>query len=264
VRRIGGERVGFYAQPVNVGHTRNFNTCVRRSRGELVHLLHGDDLVYDGFYERMGALADAAPDAGALICRHAAVLEDGTPFGNGTLLREAAGPVEGWLAWIASGQLLQPPAVVIRRSLYERIGGYDERLARYGEDWEMWVRIAAATTVWYEPAVLAAYRTRPDSLSSTTHLAANMRDMRLVLATNRDTMRGHLPPAEARRADRTARVELGKALVRRARRALNAGSTASPARSAIEAVHCSRDLRVSVSAGALMVRWLAAVVRPRS
>src|SRR5262245_33451371 len=40
VAEVGKGRVGFYRQRQNVGHTTNFNTCIQRSRGELVHLLH--------------------------------------------------------------------------------------------------------------------------------------------------------------------------------------------------------------------------------
>src|SRR5687767_4743988 len=53
VARIGRDRVGFYRQPGNVGHVRNFETCLARARGRFIHLLHGDDAVRPGFYEAM-------------------------------------------------------------------------------------------------------------------------------------------------------------------------------------------------------------------
>src|SRR5690349_14574480 len=49
VQDIGGGRVEYFRQPENVGSLRNFETCLRRSRGRLVHLLHGDDKVLPGF-----------------------------------------------------------------------------------------------------------------------------------------------------------------------------------------------------------------------
>src|SRR5215211_1793383 len=45
VAELGGGRVDFFRQPRNVGHVENFNTCLRRAQGRLVHLLHGDDAV---------------------------------------------------------------------------------------------------------------------------------------------------------------------------------------------------------------------------
>ena len=50
VQELGRGRAQFFRQPGNVGAIENFNTCVRRSRGHYVHLLHGDDLVCPGFY----------------------------------------------------------------------------------------------------------------------------------------------------------------------------------------------------------------------
>src|SRR5262245_31425455 len=52
VRDVGRGRVKFYRQKQNVGHTRNFETCLQRTSGQLVHLLHGDDAVIRGFYQK--------------------------------------------------------------------------------------------------------------------------------------------------------------------------------------------------------------------
>ena len=41
------------------------------------------------------------------------------------------------------------PCIVVRRSVYEELGGFDDRLA-CAEDWEMWVRVAARFPVYYE------------------------------------------------------------------------------------------------------------------
>src|SRR5918912_1129900 len=43
VKDVGQGRVAFYRQPQNVGHTKNFETCLKRARGKVVHLMHGDD-----------------------------------------------------------------------------------------------------------------------------------------------------------------------------------------------------------------------------
>src|SRR5688500_6661742 len=48
-------------------------------------------------------------------------------------------------------------SIVVRRDVYERLGGFDSRLI-CSEDWEMWVRIASQYPIWYETEPLAAYR----------------------------------------------------------------------------------------------------------
>jgi hypothetical protein len=54
------------------------------------------------------------------------------------------------------------PSIVVRRDVYEALGGFDSRLI-CTEDWEMWVRIAAQYQIWYEVEPLALYRIHLDS-----------------------------------------------------------------------------------------------------
>src|SRR5687768_13563761 len=77
VQAVGRGRVAFYRQPENVGHIKNFETCIRRSRGHLLHLLHGDDRVRDGFYQRMQAGFAENPQIGAAFCRQIFAAENG-------------------------------------------------------------------------------------------------------------------------------------------------------------------------------------------
>src|SRR5688572_7278421 len=69
VSELCGDRVSFFQQQQNVGHIDNFATCLKRSRGRLVHLLHGDDYVRDGFYRNMQSAFEQRPDIGAAFCR---------------------------------------------------------------------------------------------------------------------------------------------------------------------------------------------------
>src|SRR5450432_3794920 len=65
VAEIGKGRVKFFRQESNVGSLRNFETCLNRSVGEWVHILHGDDLVNPGFYTEIEGLFQQFPNAGA-------------------------------------------------------------------------------------------------------------------------------------------------------------------------------------------------------
>lgn len=157
VRSVGRGRVGFYRQPQNQGHVRNFATCLSRSRGRLIHLLHGDDFVLPGFYATMGAALGARPDLGLATCRHVYAAADGHWFGLSPLRQQQSGLWPNAVEELAVQGNVQTPSVVVRRECYERLGGFDERLL-CREDYEMWVRIASHFPVWYETACLAAYR----------------------------------------------------------------------------------------------------------
>src|SRR5919108_3208423 len=77
VAELGRGRVAFYRQGRNVGHCRNFDTCLQRSRGRLIHLLHGDDCVRVGFYQTMEAVFEVNPEIGAAFCRYISIDECG-------------------------------------------------------------------------------------------------------------------------------------------------------------------------------------------
>jgi len=57
-----------------------------------------------------------------------------------------------------------------RHEVYERIGGFDQRLNYAGEDWEMWARTAASCSMWYEVEPLSIYRSAPGSITDRNNL----------------------------------------------------------------------------------------------
>lgn len=157
VAELGEHRVGFYQQPANVGVPGNFDTCLQRSRGHLVHILHGDDFVLEGFYEKMQQAFAQQPGLGAAFCRQIFIDDEGSQKGFSDLEQAESGILYNWLERLASEQRIMTPSIVVKRDAYEKLGGFDHRL-RCSEDWEMWVRIAANYPIWYEVEPLAAYR----------------------------------------------------------------------------------------------------------
>jgi hypothetical protein len=207
VRRIAGDRVGFHRQPENVGHCANFNTCIRRARGEVVHLLHDDDRVLPGFYERLEGPLREDPELGAALTRSIYMRHDGHWMSFSPVERTEPGVIDDWLYRIASGQRVTTPSVVVRRSTYETIGGFSEAITVGGEDWEMWVRIASRYPVWFEPEPLAVYRSRrTDSLTGTANGSAKLAQDMLTMTDLVETyLPRYLPEARAATALRRAR-----------------------------------------------------------
>lgn len=188
VRSIGKDRVGYFRQPVNVGSLRNFHTCLQRARGHLIHILHGDDLLRPGFYQRMEGLFQRYPTLGAGFCRFAYVDETGRTLFTQDAEMEQEGILSNWLERLAERQRIQYVAMVVRREVYEKLGGFYG--VEYGEDWEMWMRIAAHYDTGYIPEVLAEYRKHFSSISGKSFVTArNMACLRWVMTKIRE----HLP-----------------------------------------------------------------------
>lgn len=201
VRDLGGDRVQFVRQSANVGHIRNFETCLQRARGHYVHLLHGDDFVLPGFYSALQRGFESDPMIGAAFCRWMLVDERSVNLSVVEPLQTKAGPLIDAAARLAEEQHIVTPSIAVKRSAYEELGGFDDRLL-CAEDWEMWVRIAAAHAIWYEPAPLAAYRTHLDSNTGRhSRLAEELHYTGMAI-----TMIGkHLPSDRTPRIMRSAR-----------------------------------------------------------
>jgi glycosyltransferase involved in cell wall biosynthesis len=200
VARLGGGRVAFHRQPENVGVVGNLNTCLQRSRGQLVHLLHGDDLVLEGFYRTLDERLREHPDAGAAYCRHLYVDEDGRRVDVAPLEPTSSGILTEGARFLAAEQRIMTPCIVVRRSVYEELGGFDDRLA-CAEDWEMWIRVATRFPVYYEQRPLACYR-----LHGSSNTGRHLRDGSSLDYTRQaiELFASYFEPAEQRAVKRTA------------------------------------------------------------
>ncbi|MGB3759089.1 MAG: glycosyltransferase [Rivularia sp. (in: cyanobacteria)] len=207
VNELGKGRVSFYRQPQNVGYIKNFETCLLRSKGKLVHLLHGDDCVRSSFYQKMQSAFEKNPHLGAAFCRSIYIDEYGHWQSLSPLERNESGILESWLEKIASGQRLTTPSIVVQREVYENLGGFDRRFSCAGEDWEMWVRIATSYPVWFEVEPLALYRVkRAGSLTGeSTHKGRLVQDMRLATDIIESYLSTYLPQKTANKLIQQAR-----------------------------------------------------------
>lgn len=158
VQAISKSRVDYFRQPVNVGSLRNFETCLNLATGYWVHLLHGDDRVAPGFYNEIATLFQQHPEAGAAFTNTANLFMSTmvTEVVDRLPIAPVAGLLPNLLLMLAEGQQLETPSIVVKRSVYEQLGGFFA--VHYGEDWEMWARIAAHFPVAYSPKCLAQYR----------------------------------------------------------------------------------------------------------
>lgn len=181
VKAIGQGRVSFYRQPQNGGAIHNFNTCIRRSTGQILHILHGDDLILPDFYSRLSSAFEQEPALGAAFCRQVYITETNQQRFLSPLEQEEAGIFAQLLQRIAVRCMIQTPSIVVKRSVYETIGGFHPELFHSG-DWEMWKRIAVHYPVWYDPQPLACYRTHTAShTSSLVRTGSNIANIRRAI-----------------------------------------------------------------------------------
>lgn len=171
VNSIGGGIIRYYRNQQNIGGVNNFNTGLAVSRGQWVHLLHDDDYVNPGFYERLQQSLVSCPDSVGVACTGFEYInEKGETRGQGevvSLYGEHRGIMQDWVSYIGVCGLLMVPAMVVRRTTYERLGGFYPEFPPIC-DWEIFKRFACFYNWWYEPGILACYRLYSETNRLTT------------------------------------------------------------------------------------------------
>jgi GT2 family glycosyltransferase len=194
-------RISAYRQASRLGLAGNWNSCLARARGRWVHLLHQDDFVLAGFYEALRKGIKQAPSAGAAFCE--SYFTDDQDFRWAPRLIRATDPgiLDDWLQHVFVRLSIQCSAIIVRRDVYETVGGFDAGFG-YALDWDMWKRVAVRYPIWYHPIPLSCYRMH--TASETARQRATGSHIR-ELFRSIDHSASLLPPAIAGRTIRRAR-----------------------------------------------------------
>ena len=164
----------------NLGAIPTFNRCVAESKGELIHILHADDLVGAEFYRSVQSAADLHLDTGIFISRCFDIDESGSILSLSARL--------GWMEQpsrdpgeLLYANLIRTPSVTVRRSAYERTQPYREDLI-HTADWEMFVRLIITQGGCFINQPLAKYRDFSGShTGKIMRTAENLRDIRRAI-----------------------------------------------------------------------------------
>lgn len=148
------------------GMVANWNACISHARGEWIHILHQDDRVRPGFYTALEEGIALSPRIGAACTQTAYIDAEGNFMRNGHMNLPVAGLIAPWIQHFVVNLAVQCPAMVVRRAVYERLGGFDASF-NYCPDAEMWGRIASDYPVWHDPRPLAEYRVHAASATHT-------------------------------------------------------------------------------------------------
>jgi predicted O-linked N-acetylglucosamine transferase (SPINDLY family)/glycosyltransferase involved in cell wall biosynthesis len=166
VEAIGAGIVRYYRNPQNLKQAGTWNAGASISRGQWIHLLHDDDYVLPGFYARLKqSLEGCSESIGAACTGYENINERGVATFSKQLYGQHRGIAENFLERVGIANPLNPPAVVIRRTTYERLGGYHPDFT-FLPDWELYKRIAVYYEWWNEPDILVRYRQHSQSMTA--------------------------------------------------------------------------------------------------
>jgi glycosyltransferase involved in cell wall biosynthesis len=154
----------------NSGSTfKQWNKGARLARGEYIWIAESDDYADERLLERLVGVLEAEPEVTLAYCRSWRISRDGqrNGFADWYLAELDA---KRWTAdfradgleacrntFVHANSVPNASAVVFRKSVFERVGGPDERLLVCG-DWKLWVLMALEGRIAYLSEPLNYYR----------------------------------------------------------------------------------------------------------
>jgi len=180
VDKVGKGRIKYFRQSQNAGLAKNFNTCITRSRGQWVHILHDDDILLEGYYAAMKDIINLNDNIDMIFCRAIAI--DGEDEWKEILYSPPAqsttGLIEHSFDKLIIGNYIVTSSVVIKRNMYETIGGFNDKLS-HTTDWDMWLRIALSGNIFYMHRPYLLRRVHDDA--DTNKLAKSAENIRQII-----------------------------------------------------------------------------------
>jgi glycosyltransferase involved in cell wall biosynthesis len=170
IAQVTDSRVKLVSQE-NRGLAGARNTGIRESQGEYLAFLDTDDLWEPTKLEKQVKVLDNHPEVGLVYTWVTYVDRQGKSTGR-TVNFQFEGNV--WSELIQRNLIECGSVAVVRRSCLERVGLFDEQLSslNVGEDWDMWLRIAAQYDFKLVKEPLVYYRQLAGSASKNWELVA--------------------------------------------------------------------------------------------
>ncbi len=144
------------------GLTRSLNRALSLARAPLLARLDADDLALPERLALQRAFLDSHPDVGLLGTGAREVSPDGRDLG---IVNPPAEDTAIRRALIRCNPFVHS-SVMMRRSLLERVGGYDETLP-VAQDYDLWMRMSCLTRMANLRALLIVRRLVPGRVSAT-------------------------------------------------------------------------------------------------
>lgn len=183
IAAIKDQRITFFPYRINRGACIATNELVTRARGEYIALINSDDYWIDSDkLVRQVDIVQNNPELAACFGKADFVDRDGislekSQFPFGAVFDQENRTQAKWLRYFFdNGNCLCHPTILIRRSCYEQVGLYNNRL-RQLPDFEMWIRLVKKYPIYILDQKLIHFRILPGENASSQTTSNSIRTL---------------------------------------------------------------------------------------
>lgn len=179
----GDPRVRISQEP-REGMYANWNNCLRLARGEFVYVATSDDTMADDCLEKLVEALDGNPDCGLAHCPMKVIDQHGAPGSDwwsvSSLFAKSSpglmdrrhkriAPYDGVLCLLGDNVYSSVTQLLVRRSLYDKIGMYKADWGSLG-DFHWNLRAGLATSAVHVPDTWGGWRMHPSQATAAAGL----------------------------------------------------------------------------------------------
>jgi GT2 family glycosyltransferase len=160
--------------------THATNHCIQHASGEYIAVLSSDDEFYPTKLEKQVDFLDRHPEFAAVFTQARIIDDEGRDFPDPshfycTIFQQPNRSRHEWLRhFFFKGNCLCHPSVLIRRSVYDTLGGYNPLMGAL-DDLDMWVRVCLHHEIHILPNTLVNFRLRGSHANVSADTPENFR-----------------------------------------------------------------------------------------
>jgi len=154
------ERIKYIWQENSGGPAKPKNTGIKNSQGEYIAFLDSDDEWLPEKLEKQLKLLGSSNTLGFVSC-NALIIDEN----NNRKEKYNSPKNKNFVSLLEGNKIWSCSSVIVKKDIFERLGFFDENL-NFGEDWEMWLRIAKRYNFDFVYEPLIKYYLHQNNISS--------------------------------------------------------------------------------------------------
>jgi glycosyltransferase involved in cell wall biosynthesis len=140
VRGFQDQRISYVRHSENRGSGCARNTGIKRAKGHFIAFQDSDDIwLPSKLMKQIEAMSKASNEVGVVYTGYIRIESGVEKYNPPSCVDEKQGNIYGQLL---KGNFVGTAMVLVRKDCFEEVGLFDEEIYNYGEDWELWLRVA--------------------------------------------------------------------------------------------------------------------------